>query len=89
MTDDESGNDSPEVASPKRRRAPKGEMRRAALLDAATVIFARNGYSSASMKDVAQLAGITTVGLTFRTRKRCSMPCWSAGISGWCRGSVN
>ena len=63
MTDDESGNDSPEVASPKRRRAPKGEMRRAALLDAATVIFARNGYSSASMKDVAQLAGITTVGL--------------------------
>lgn len=63
MTDDESGNDSPKVASPKRRRAPKGEMRRAALLDAATLIFARNGYSSASMKDVAQLAGITTVGL--------------------------
>ena len=60
---DESGNDSPEVALPKRRRAPKGEMRRAALLDAATAIFARDGYSGASMKDVAQLAGITTVGL--------------------------
>lgn len=47
----------------KRRKAPKGEMRRAALLDAATQVFARDGYSSASMKDVAQIAGITTVGL--------------------------
>lgn len=47
----------------KRRKAPKGEMRRAALLDAATQVFARDGYSSASMRDVAQIAGITTVGL--------------------------
>lgn len=38
-------------------------MRRTALLDAATVIFARDGYSNASMRDVAALAGITTVGL--------------------------
>ncbi len=47
----------------KRRKAPKGEMRRAALLDAATQVFARDGYSSASMRDVAEIAGITTVGL--------------------------
>jgi len=47
----------------KRRRAPKGEMRRAALLDAATVVFAKDGYAAASMRDVAEIAGITTVGL--------------------------
>ncbi|MET0123915.1 TetR/AcrR family transcriptional regulator [Pseudomonas caspiana] len=63
MSVDESGNESGEELAPKRRRAPKGEMRRTALLDAATVIFARDGYSSASMRDVAALAGITTVGL--------------------------
>lgn len=63
MSVDESGNGSGEELSPKRRRAPKGEMRRTALLDAATVIFARDGYTSASMRDVAALAGITTVGL--------------------------
>lgn len=63
MSADESGTEPDELTEPKRRRAPKGEMRRAALLDAATVIFARDGYSNASMKDVAILAGITTVGL--------------------------
>ena len=47
----------------KRRRAPKGEMRRMALLDAATQVFARDGYLGSSMRDVADLAGITTVGL--------------------------
>jgi AcrR family transcriptional regulator len=52
-----------EPPAPKRRRAPKGEMRRTALLDAATEVFARDGYSNASMRDVADLAGITTVGL--------------------------
>lgn len=51
------------AAAPKRRRAPKGEMRRAALLDAATQVFARDGYLAASMRDVAEIAGITTVGL--------------------------
>lgn len=63
MSLDESGTESGEVAQPKRRRAPKGELRRQALLDAATLIFARDGYSSASMRDIAALAGITTVGL--------------------------
>ncbi|WP_256737502.1 TetR/AcrR family transcriptional regulator [Pseudomonas sp. dw_358] len=54
---------STEAPAPKRRRAPKGEMRRAALLDAATQVFARDGYLGASMRDVADIAGITTVGL--------------------------
>jgi len=52
-----------EPPAPKRRRAPKGEMRRMALLDAATQVFARDGYQAASMRDVADIAGITTVGL--------------------------
>lgn len=56
--------DSPQApVAPKRRRAPKGEMRRMALLDAATEVFARDGYLGASMRDVADIAGITTVGL--------------------------
>ena len=63
MVIEESGNESAETPPPKRRRAPKGDMRRKALLDAATVVFARDGYSSASMREVALLAGITTVGL--------------------------
>lgn len=54
---------SADAPTPKRRRAPKGEMRRAALLDAATQVFARDGYLGASMRDVADIAGITTVGL--------------------------
>lgn len=58
-------NDTESATAPttKRRRAPKGEMRRAALLDAATEVFAKDGYGAASMRDVAQIAGITTVGL--------------------------
>jgi AcrR family transcriptional regulator len=63
MSVDQSGTEAGADSAPKRRRAPKGEMRRAALLDAATQIFARDGYTSASMRDVAALAGITTVGL--------------------------
>ncbi len=38
-------------------------MRRTALLDAATEVFARDGYVGASMRDIADIAGITTVGL--------------------------
>lgn len=56
-------NDTQVSPAPKRRRAPKGEMRRMALLDAATEVFARDGYLGASMRDVADIAGITTVGL--------------------------
>ncbi len=63
MSVDDSGKDAVENAAPRRPSTPKGEMRREALLDAATVIFARDGYSSASMRDIAALVGITTVGL--------------------------
>jgi AcrR family transcriptional regulator len=38
-------------------------MRRTALLDAATEVFSKDGYQSASMRDVARIAGISTVGL--------------------------
>ena len=51
------------VTTKKSRRAPKGEKRRAALLDAATEVFARHGYAASSMRDIAEIAGITTVGL--------------------------
>ena len=57
----------------KRRRAPKGEMRRAALLDAATLVFAKDGYGAASMRDVAELAGITTVGLLHHFPNKVSL----------------
>ncbi|WP_447802419.1 TetR/AcrR family transcriptional regulator [Pseudomonas serbica] len=63
MADMDTHNESGDSPNPKRRRAPKGEMRRMALLDAATEVFARDGYLGASMRDVADIAGITTVGL--------------------------
>jgi AcrR family transcriptional regulator len=52
-----------EPPAPQRRRAPKGEMRRAALLDAAIEVISKDGYQNASMRDVARIAGISTVGL--------------------------
>lgn len=63
MSDTDNQHDAAQLPAPKRRRAPKGEMRRMALLDAATQVFARDGYQGASMRDVADIAGITTVGL--------------------------
>lgn len=63
MSVTENQHEAVEPPAPKRRRAPKGEMRRMALLDAATQVFARDGYQNASMRDVADIAGITTVGL--------------------------
>jgi AcrR family transcriptional regulator len=65
MDVEEMDDDSGDAKLPKRRRAPKGELRREALLDAATQVFARDGYSSASMRDIATLAGIKTVGLLY------------------------
>ncbi|MFR0713497.1 TetR/AcrR family transcriptional regulator [Enterobacterales bacterium BD_CKDN230030183-1A_HGKHYDSX7] len=61
------------ATSTKRRRAPKGEMRRAALLDAATTVFAKDGYAAASMRDVAEIAGITTVGLLHHFPNKVSL----------------
>ncbi|MFF7062634.1 TetR family transcriptional regulator [Pseudomonas sp. NPDC008258] len=65
--------ESAEAPATKRRRAPKGEMRRAALLDAATLVFAKDGYAAASMRDVAELAGITTVGLLHHFPNKVSL----------------
>lgn len=66
--------DHPETApTTRRRRAPKGEMRRTALLDAATQVFAKDGYAAASMRDVAELAGITTVGLLHHFPNKVSL----------------
>lgn len=66
--------DHPETApATRRRRAPKGEMRRTALLDAATQVFAKDGYAAASMRDVAELAGITTVGLLHHFPNKVSL----------------
>ncbi|WP_110686769.1 TetR/AcrR family transcriptional regulator [Salinicola aestuarinus] len=69
----EGGRIAPTGRPVKRRRAPKGEQRREALLDAATAIFAENGYTAASMRNVAEIAGITTVGLLHHFPNKVSL----------------
>jgi len=46
-----------------RRRSPKGEKRRQQILDAAMQVFARDGYSNASIGEVAVQVGLTLPGL--------------------------
>ncbi|MEG1678687.1 MAG: helix-turn-helix domain-containing protein, partial [Stenotrophomonas sp.] len=46
-----------------RRRSPKGEKRRQQILDAAMRVFARDGYSNASIAEVATDVGLTLPGL--------------------------
>jgi AcrR family transcriptional regulator len=54
----------PDAALPtKRRRIPKGEMRKADIIRAALIIFARDGYAGSSLSNVAKVAGISQVGL--------------------------
>ncbi|WP_204352653.1 TetR/AcrR family transcriptional regulator [Salinicola halophilus] len=72
-SDDRQSANSATGSAVKRRRAPKGEMRRALLLDAATTIFARDGYAAASMRDVAEIAGITSVGLLHHFPNKVSL----------------
>jgi AcrR family transcriptional regulator len=48
---------------PRRRRSPKGEHRREEILDAGMRIFARGGYSSASIASVAEEVNLTLPGL--------------------------
>ncbi|AAZ33159.1 TetR/AcrR family transcriptional regulator [Pseudomonas savastanoi pv. phaseolicola] len=57
----------PESSSPSkhRRPAPRGELRREALLEAALSVFSQVGYAHASMKDIAKLAGVTAAGLLY------------------------
>lgn len=73
MSGQDHESETPSAPAVKRRRAPKGEMRRAALLDAATVVFAKDGYTAASMRDVAEIAGITTVGLLHHFPNKVSL----------------
>lgn len=47
----------------KRRRSPKGEMRREEILEAAMRHFAHDGYQSASFAAIAQDVGLTLPGL--------------------------
>nr|WP_296251633.1 TetR/AcrR family transcriptional regulator [uncultured Stenotrophomonas sp.] len=46
-----------------RRRSPKGDRRRQQILDAAMRVFARDGYSNASIAEVASNVGLTLPGL--------------------------
>ena len=51
------------VAPPKRRHIPKGDVRKLEIIQAAMVIFARDGFAGASLSNVAKVADISQVGL--------------------------
>jgi AcrR family transcriptional regulator len=55
--------DSDSAPAVKRRRIPKGDLRKAEIIKAAMIIFARDGYAGASLANVAKVAGLSTVGL--------------------------
>lgn len=61
------------VAAPKHRRAPKGEKRREELLDAALQVFSLEGYSGASMAQVASIVGISVAGLLHHFPSKISL----------------
>lgn len=46
-----------------RRKSPKGEERRRLILEAATRLFARGGFNTVSLADVANEVGLTQAGL--------------------------
>ncbi|WP_457792083.1 TetR/AcrR family transcriptional regulator [Pseudomonas syringae] len=50
-------------AAVKRRRIPKGDLRKVQIIQAAMIIFARDGYAGASLTNIAKVAGISQVGL--------------------------
>jgi AcrR family transcriptional regulator len=50
-------------ASPRQRRAPKGEKRREELLDAALQLFSLEGYTGASIARIAERVGISVAGV--------------------------
>ncbi|KTC21588.1 TetR family transcriptional regulator [Pseudomonas marginalis ICMP 9505] len=57
----------------KTRRAPKGEKRREELLDAALQVFSLEGYSGASVAQVAAIAGISVAGLLHHFPSKISL----------------
>ena len=58
---------------PKQRRAPKGEKRREELLDAALQVFSLEGYSGASVAQVAAIVGISVAGLLHHFPSKISL----------------
>ncbi|MEO8489846.1 MULTISPECIES: TetR/AcrR family transcriptional regulator [unclassified Pseudomonas] len=60
-------------ASPKTRRAPKGEKRREELLDAALQVFSLEGYSGASVAKVAAIVGISVAGVLHHFPSKISL----------------
>jgi AcrR family transcriptional regulator len=59
---------------PKQRRAaPKGEKRRQELLDAALQVFSLEGYSGASVAQVASIVGISVAGLLHHFPSKVSL----------------
>lgn len=61
------------LESPKQRRAPKGEKRREELLDAALQVFSIEGYSGASVAQVAGIVGISVAGLLHHFPSKISL----------------
>ncbi|RMV73200.1 Transcriptional regulator, TetR family [Pseudomonas caricapapayae] len=57
--------DTPATASQAavKRRLPKGEVRKAEIIQAAMTVFARDGYAGASLSNIAKVAGLSQVGL--------------------------
>ncbi|WP_426139864.1 TetR/AcrR family transcriptional regulator [Pseudomonas sp. DWP3-1-2] len=60
-------------ATPRHRRAPKGEKRREELLDAALQVFSLEGYTGASMAQVAAIVGISVAGLLHHFPSKISL----------------
>jgi AcrR family transcriptional regulator len=67
----ETGTEPPTVT--KHRRAPKGEKRREELLDAALQVFSLEGYTGASMAQVAGIVGISVAGLLHHFPSKVSL----------------
>lgn len=70
-TPPESGIEPPTVT--KHRRAPKGEKRREELLDAALQVFSLEGYTGASMAQIAGIVGISVAGLLHHFPSKVSL----------------
>ncbi|WP_268796947.1 TetR/AcrR family transcriptional regulator [Pseudomonas huanghezhanensis] len=70
-TPPESGIEQPTVT--RHRRAPKGEKRREELLDAALQVFSLEGYTGASIAQVAGIAGISVAGLLHHFPSKVSL----------------
>lgn len=60
-------------AAPRHRRAPKGEKRREELLDAALQVFSLEGYTGASMAQIAGIVGISVAGVLHHFPNKISL----------------